>query len=235
MVVKMIGSEFVAPQISIASKNDLINGFNPPRTWQSPVSPLFSAFFSLHPAQSIGPDGGRLFLTCISNLGSLYADYIEFSGGINSITFLYSKYGIDTAIAPRNAPQPGTTNMINTGDNRVLTVAWFKHELWFAFNTSCFTGRATHSCIRIGQASTKPSGLPLMPVLQDFNVGNVDFHVFYPSLKITSQGNIGFIFGASGSNMFPSLFLSGQTVDDRPSNLDGPALALITGSAALYR
>jgi len=134
--------------------------------------------------------------------------------------------GIITALFPPPADQPGTTNPIDTGDNRILDARWFQGDLWFALNDLCipFGDTAVRSCLHLVKIDTT-----IPTVTQDFLFGANGFDYFYPAISINTFGGLGVVFGYSSSTIFPSIAVTGQPIDALPNTLETPT-ALKVGS-----
>ena len=91
-------------------------------------------------------------------------------------------------VAAPNAPQPGSPILLDTGDERISTVAWQNDSLWLAGNESCTPpgDTAVRSCLRFIEVRTDA-----MVVLQDLTFGTAGSYYYYPALRQDSGAKIG--------------------------------------------
>jgi hypothetical protein len=115
------------------------------------------------------------------------------------LTLTGASYGI-----PPSSPQPGSTVMVDTGDNRMLQAAGIGNRLQGIFSTVCnFTsGTPNESCTRapavtVGQSST--GGLTASLVENTFAGFRDNIFVHHPSIAMNSALQSGATWEFSGS------------------------------------
>jgi len=109
---------------------------------------------------------------------------------------------IKTLTTPPNANQRGTATKVDTGDNRVQTVAWQSNLLYFTTGDGCIPRRdtITRACARLLVINT---GTGLVKVDKDRSKRNQ--HLFYPAVRPNANGSIVVGYGRSSSSLFPEL------------------------------
>ncbi len=172
-----------------------------------------SAYFSVHPVQSLGSTTTE-YMVSVDSSGSTIVTLFSITGvpGVSTVAYATSSISIATTIAPPDAKQSGTTLLLATGDARVQDAAWFQNHLWFTFNDACIPpGDATiRSCIRLTELNTAgPSQV------QDFDFGAKGKYYFYAALRTATfflrAGDLDVVFGYSSGGQFPGLRVTGRS------------------------
>ncbi len=198
--------------------------------------------FSLHPAQHLSSTSAfylvsNCLMDCVSSTSSQTNSlFIEVVTGVPCVscvppttvtltTFLLTG-SIATSTNPPDAQQPGTTALLNTDDNRILSAVWRSGQLWFSFNDACTpggVGTPTLSCARLISLTT--FGISSAPTVgQDFDFSTPSKYVFYPAVSLDSSGNLVVVFGRSSASEFPSLYVTGRLATALPNTLQTPVL-----------
>ena len=203
---------FVGGHLKVLDKSRLIEGASVP--FQN--FPADITRFAITPAQSL------------SSTNTLYMVEVEFSdvtfytieGTVPSAVLASQTLPILTAPIPPDGRQAGTTDLINTGSNRIQDAKWRQEKLWFSLNDGCFPpGDSTlRSCIHLTQIDTT-----VPTVTQDFRVSLGGFDFFYPAIAIDESEGLGVIFGYSTPLSFPSLAITSQ-----PAYLDANTVGVIS-------
>jgi hypothetical protein len=185
-----------------------------------------TSIFSLQPIQS-SSSTPTLYMATVGDDLSTHATVYSFSKppSTSNVPTSIVNYPIQTTHIPPNAIQRGTSNQVDTGDARILDTSWYNGRLWLTFNDACTPSGdvQTRSCIRLIQINTPTSSLS-----QDFDVGAKAAYYFYPALRMDSSSNLLVVFGASSSNIYPSIFATGQAATGGP--LDSSPLTLKNGT-----
>src|SRR3989442_12206866 len=97
---------------------------------------------------------------------------------------------------PPSAPQPGTKNKLDTGDARVQDAMWVDGRLWLSLDDGCTPpgDNLVRSCARLIEVDTANA-----TIVQDFDLGVVGKHVFYPALRTDREGHLIVVVGESSS------------------------------------
>lgn len=198
----------------------------------STTTPVYSrsspntSIFSLQPVQSLSSTS-TLFMVTVSDDLSNHATVYSFSNppSFSNVPTSIVNYPIFTTHIPPDALQRGSSNLVDTGDARVLNSPWYKGRLWLTFNDACTPSGdvETRSCARLIEINT-----PTDTLSQDFDVGAKGVYYFYPALRIDSGSNLLVVFGASSQSLYPSIFATGQDATGGP--LDITPLTLKIGT-----
>jgi len=235
---------FVGSQYWVITKNDLVNGAPSPGIQSFGPS---ASLFSVHPAHSLSPTATEyLVANAVASItnGSpnVYAGYVQIisiTGVPPNVPTSPPQQQVSLAnpiTATVFAYQPGTSNFINTDDFRLQDAAFYNSRIWFAFNDGCTPAGDSmqRSCFRLIQLGTAQS--PIAET-QDFDVGTNGQYLFYPSLSVDGLGNMDVVYGYSssssvtgGTNIYPSVAVTGQGYADPASTL-APPLTVLQGSA----
>jgi hypothetical protein len=202
-----------------------------------------SSKFAIRPAQHLSPTAIFYMVENCQTVSPLVLISICPATGAGGAT-LYAVTGVppgptlvtestveidQTFFAP-DAEQPGTTTLLATNDNRVLSVVWRQNKLWFALNDGCNPDGDPddRSCARLVQLGTSGTSAPT--VLQNFDLGILGAFVFYPALSTDTSQNLVLVFGTSSLTEFPSLKVSGQ-LSTQPIETLGPTVTVVVGNA----
>jgi len=196
----------------------------------------FSSQESVHPVQSLSSTATEYMVSVGAGEVSSSTSTVQLysitgaSPGVVTVNPVLNLH-ISGVSIPVKGLQPGTTSVIDSGDQRVLDAAWFQGKLWFGLDTSCTpTGdNTTRACIRLTQIDTI-----INKVVQDMNFSAKGFYYFYPALRIDSQGGLDLVYGYSSQTnstcCYPSLAVTGQGPSDPINTLASPT-TLIAGTA----
>jgi hypothetical protein len=139
-----------------------------------------------------------------------YVGLVAITGNPAQANVLWSEQAV--AIVPTSVPpdaqQPGPNPLISTGDDRFLSAVWQNDTLWVGGNDACnFSGdTAVRSCARLIRLTTTATA----SVQEDIDAGAAGSYVYYPAAAMDSAGNMLFVFSQSASNLYPSVFASGE-------------------------
>jgi len=208
-----IGNAFFGAHVLILDKNQMIAGA------------------TITNFQDLGRDNTRFSVKPVQSLSSTSPLYmVSTNPGVNTVT-LHTITGsppsaniatldltIIIPLIPPGGIQQGTTNLIDTGGNRILDARWFEGDLWFTLNDLCIPiGDTARSCVHLVQIDTVTS-----TVSQDFFLGAAGFYFFYPAISIDSLGGLGVVFGFSNAATFPSIAVTGRKVTDPLNTVENP-------------
>jgi hypothetical protein len=188
-------------------------------------SGYYTGDFAVRPARDISANGtakdiSYLVSTVTPSSSSTLTEF-EFVGSAVSLTSSAVSYAIASTGSGGGGVQPGTSSLLATGDDRVLSASWSNAGvLWLSFTVACIpAGDATsHACVRVDAIGTAFNTLS-----QDTNtaVAGVDLEV--GSLTATPGGG-GYLMVLSGTSpaMYPEILVSGQNTSDPFSTYRGP-------------
>jgi len=221
------GFAFKGAQYWIFNKAELIAGAstlhfftNKPRT----------TYASVHPAQHLGTSSKKFYMVTVFPSGTASTATLFTVSGVppNTVTVTTNSFAINSMSSPPSAAQPGTSQTLDTNDDRVLSAVWENNNLWFSANDACApSGDTTRSCARLIQITT--SGTTPTRV-QDFDYASPGQYFFYPAVSL-SQGQLVVVYGLSSSTVYPSLLVTGQVPSDALNTLKTPS-PIWSGSAS---
>lgn len=117
-----------------------------------------------------------------------------------------------------DAPQSGTGNLIETNDRRALHAVWRDDSLWMTATISAEDGTpasdetfATWWQIDTGNLASLT--LADQGIIDGEDLGAGTF-TFFPSVAVTSAGDVGFGFSASGPSIFPGSYYTTRKPSD---------------------
>ena len=155
---------------------DLASQVTPAKSYaaNSPVTYLISAY----------PNGGSSL-----SLWTLDSDNVSLS--------LAQKLPVQPYPAPPAAPQKGTTQLISTGDARLVNAVYFNESGLWTVQTAACPNQPGRSCFKWYQLNPVAG-----TVIQDSYFGySVDF-VYAPAVVANRNGDAVFVFNASSSNHY---------------------------------
>jgi hypothetical protein len=187
------------------------------------------ALLSPRPAQTL--DGtATLFVPVHVSPPSSVLKVLAINGvpGQGPVTATPTQLPIRSWTLPPNAPQAGSSVLLNTGDESVLTTALQNSSLWLAGNEACtpLADTKARSCIRVIEVRTDS-----MTVRQDMTLATSGQYYYYPALRPDGAGNLHMIFNVSSSSDFAGLQVTGRLTDDPLNTLQAPALLRAGGGA----
>jgi hypothetical protein len=212
---------FAGVRVTVLNKADLIAGINPVHT--AAFGPL-GQYFSLVPAQSMNSTTDQWYASTSTTL----AHVVKTVGVPPAPVTLTEPFtpAIRTLGNPPRAQQPGTSSQLNTGDNRVQTVAWQSNTLAWTNATGCTpSGDSFRSCARLITVDTS-TGTKLL----DIDRSQRGAYLFYPAVRPNSTGTFIVGYGRSSTTVFPELDASAVT----PAGTWSKQRTLVPGTAANF-
>jgi len=169
------------------------------------------------PAQALGSPSD-LFMAMHDVGAATTLTLLRLSGvpGVSAVIETSTGFGIGAWVAPPSAMQPGSGVRLETGDERVLSVAWQYRSLFVAGNAACTfpMDSATRSCVRLIEIRTDTS-----TIRQNVWFGASGTYYAYPALRPDGAGNLGIVFTRSSASEFASVRVTGRLVTDAPNTL----------------
>ncbi len=174
------------------------------------------------PAQMFGAaqSGVGTFLVLYSGLHTgtnESVNVIRVSNSLTSPTFTGQDVSLgnidNTGGSYLDAPQQGTTTLINTNDRRAQNAVWRNNALWTAFtvlpNSGVDAGQVTAHWVKINTTT-----LSSLSFADQGNIGGEDIgtgtYTFFPSISVNSNGDAIIGFAASGPNIYPGAYYTGR-------------------------
>lgn len=168
-----------------------------------------STEFGIVPATSVTPTTTEYAVyhhKDFTNNSKLEVKAITGTPSQNNVQFPQTDLNIGRTQSPPQARQPGTSQTIPTGDDRVSSVVWRNNDLWAASNNNCqpATDTAERSCLRVHEVSTAGA----TPVLvSDNNYGTPGRDFYYPAISLDGAGHMFLAFSESSASLPPSAAL----------------------------
>lgn len=215
--------------IFIIRKSELYAGasVNYWRTWDRRNSDNSQAF-TFRAAKTYGNPGGEFVVNTKNGGSTLSLWRINPTYPPTAIDMtLQSTINIGAYSLPPNATQPGTSDLIDTGDNRAFNAVWQNNRLYTAFNEAhdWGGGGGTVSAFRYLKINTSSNTAEI----NDF-FGADGLHYYCPAIAADNADNIVVVFTRSNGSEFAGIRYTGRLTSE--SALQGSA-SLKAGTAAL--
>lgn len=202
------------------NKQDLISGSSNPH-----YASEQSSDFSVHPVHNYSSEKTMYFVSDQAG-GVSSIDLFDLTGlpGVSKVHVSVTTLSIAFAREPPNAPQKGTSSLINVDDGRMQDAAFYKGTIWLTFEDGCVPkhDNSERSCARLIELNvTKPS------VEQDFDLAKSGVYYYYPALSFTGNAGMIVVFGFSNGTTYPSIAVSGQSVTQGAGTWKLPVTVLL--------
>jgi hypothetical protein len=196
----------------------------------------------------------QMFGTPLSSVGTFLVLYSGLSGSsiesvniirvnnpLSSPTFTGQDVSLgdidNTTGSYLDAPQLGTSNLINTNDRRTQKAVWRNNALWTTFtvvpNSGADAGQVTAHWVKVNTTN-----LNSLTVSDQGNIGGEDIatgtYTFFPSIAVNSSGDAIIGFSASATTIYPGAYYTGR-YSTTPAGTVLPSQVLKTGQDYYYR
>jgi hypothetical protein len=228
------GTTFLGVQYWVLNKSELVSGAS---TVHFVASAPDTTMFTLRPVRHL--TSTMIFYMITNCLGSCVTDpqsttssaqLVAISGvPPGTVAVTSHTFSISTSTQPPNAAQAGTSALLTTNDNRILSAVWESNTLWFTGGDSCTPSgdNSTRSCLRLIELTTSGTSAPSK--VQDFDYSSKGEYVYYPALTM-SHGQVAVVYGRSSSSTDPSILVTGRVPSD-PANTLEASVMVRSGSA----
>lgn len=119
---------------------------------------------------------------------------IRVSGPPSNVTATTSLWPVQPYSAPRNAVQTGSSQVLFSGDSRIISAIRSGNRLFLASNDSCVVSDACFRFVDLDLASTPQqilaSGQAVYKPLEDLDVGIANRYLLYPALAVDQRGDV---------------------------------------------
>ena len=136
-----------------------------------------------------------------------------------------------------DAPQSGTSNLVEVNDRRALNAVWRNNELWVSTtympNSGADVNQTTAHWFKLNAINPASVSLSDQGDVGAEDLGN-NTYTFFPSLMLDKCGNMGIGFSASNSQIYPGAYYTGRLTTDPPGTVQ-PTGALAVGQDWYYR
>ena len=122
---------------------------------------------------------------------------------------------------PPNAPQLGSSTLIDTNGSFLVDAFYQNGHIWVAANGGCVPAgdSKTRSCLRLVELNV--AGAP--SVAQDLTFGEKGEYYYYPAIREGSGGNLVAVFNRSSATEYVGVYASGQLAS-APNTFQVPTL-----------
>lgn len=228
------GTTFLGVQYWVLNKSELVTGAS---TIHFVTSAPDTTMFTLRPARHL--TSATIFYMITNCLGSCITDPLSTTSSAELISItgvppgtvstIAHTFSISTSTQPPNAAQAGTSTLLTTNDNRILSAVWESNTLWFAAGDACTPSgdSSIRSCLRLIMLTTSGTGAPSKS--QDFDYSSKGEYLYYPALTI-GQGQLAVVYGRSSSSTDPSILVAGRLSTDPVNTLES-AVVVRSGTA----
>ncbi len=196
----------------------------------------------------------HMYGTLPGNLGTFLVRYSGYSDGTNeylsiirvenplndpSFSHQFVNVGdIDnTDVGVPEAPQQGTSYLIETGNRRELQAVWRDNRLYTVATIVPGSGKDSSQATAHWWA-VNTTNLFSLTLEDQGNIGGEEIasatYTFYPSIAVSADGNIAVGFAASGQDIYPGAYYCGRASNDKSGVMQTPR-ALREGLDYYYR
>jgi len=225
------GSNYGGVRLWIIDKNPFY--FGGPANWTI-HDPYASAGLATttQPAHMFGlvPGGMGTFLCSYSGISAAPTEFVQVVQVLNplgAVTFSHQYVAVGDIEGPAfpnlpDAPQNGTTNLIEVNDRRALNAVWRNNELWVSATIYPNSGLDANQTTAHWFNMTA-TGVGAIALADQGDVGAEDLgdntYTFFPALALDKCGNMAIGFSASNNQIFPGAYYTGRLATDPPGTV----------------
>jgi hypothetical protein len=223
-------NSYLGTEFAVFNKADLLAGASARVSYFGPPRGSFTIQPG-HPLTACVIAGCPIYMAAVAFNSASTIQLWTISGvpGVGSgVAVTTASLSIGSLTSPPDAPQPGTSTLIATNDNRLLEASYrgtaSGGTLWVAANSACVPAAdtATRACLRFINLSISSSGS--VTKLQDFDFGQSGFYYYFPAIATDGSGNLIAGFSGSSSDTFAGVYASGQKTTDGANTFQSPVL-----------
>lgn len=195
------GNNYVYSQYWIANKTQMIN--NEQVNYYTSTD---SSSASIRPAVHLSSSQAFYMVstqTSAPNLIKLYKITGSLPNNLIISTYYLNVNPFSDNLQP--APQLGTSNTIDTGDNRAQDVFYLNGQIWLTANDQCLPSGdiALRTCIRVIEINTSSTSIS-----QDYYISLKNNYLFYGAIRILGNSIPVIVFGFSSQNNYPGIMIT---------------------------
>ena len=211
---------FCGVQTLVIQKSHLVAGAASPATFLTPPD---LGHFTVRPAHSLS-DGTTQYMASATDISSNVFHFWQITGSPAAANVSVSDAAhpaIGNLVTPPNAQQAGTSDLIQTNDNRILEAVWRNNRMWMSATAACVPAgdSTTRSCLKLIEFNTSNNTL-----VQDFLFGVAGRYLYYPAIRTDASGNLYVVYSRSSSSEFAQVRVSGRLNTDPPNTMTGDTL-----------
>jgi hypothetical protein len=218
-------SRFKGTEFAVLSKADVVAGVQTPGfEFFAPPQGLFAlAAAEILPSSSAT---STIYLAAVptgknaSSVRVWQLDGVPNSSG-TGVSVTTTNYSTAAFKTPPNAPQLGSSTLIDTNGSFLVDAFYQNGQVWVAANGGCVPAgdKTTRSCLRLVKLNV--AGAP--SVVQDLTFGEKGAYYYYPAIREDSSGNLVAVFNRSSTTEYVGVYASGQLAGV-PNTFQMPAL-----------
>jgi hypothetical protein len=142
--------------------------------------------FSIQPAHTYGTPGVEYLVNSYSGNGDSLTLW-NLTNPLTTPSLTRSPVSVSQYVLPPDAEQPGTTQLVPTGDARLSNAVYRLGSLWTAHSASLDWGTGNRAIIRYYEIN------PVLSTLWNQNEGGFgasSFYYYYPAITADASGNV---------------------------------------------
>ncbi len=225
-------------KVWVVPKTQLLNGYSD-ITWTEFRDPPGS-WFTMQPAIVFGTSSTEYFVHENFSCPDPYLPCLA----LNSITFpndkpTWSRVG-DIVVNSYpgsdfpDAPQLGSSHLIDTGDYRLLNAVYRNGYLWTTHTVANSANTKTEvAWYQINPADARLS-FPYGTPVQQGNISDANRWYYYPSIAVNSKGDVGIGFSGSSTSEYAGAYYTARNSSDAAGTMQAVGL-LKSGLAPYYK
>jgi hypothetical protein len=225
-------SRFKGTEFAVLNKADLLAGLATPGfQFFAPPQGLFAlAAAELLPSSSVT---STIYLAAVPTGKNVSSVRVwQLNGVPNStgtgVSVTTTNYSTAPFKTPPNAPQLGSSALIDTNGYFLVDAFYQDGHVWVAANSGCVPSgdTITRSCVRLVELAV--AGTP--SVMQDLTFGEKGEYYYYPAIRADGSGNLIAVFNRSSATEYVGVYASGQLAAS--SNTFQTPVVIKTGETA---
>jgi hypothetical protein len=227
-------NRYKGTEFGVLNKADVIAGV------QTPGFQYFAPDQGMFAIESVQTAGEPLYMAAVgSSKNSSSAMRVwKLTGTPNTsgsgVTVATTDVPVALFVTPPNAPQAGSTTLIDTNGDWLVGGAYddSTNKLWVSAESACIPDgdTATRSCLRFVQLDLSGANPTL---LQDLTFGVVGEYLYYPAVAFDQNGNLITVYNESSDSEYVGVNAGGQTTGSS-GTLQMQAPVLLKAGEAAY-
>ncbi len=218
-------SSYVGVQFWVINKTSGLSGGTLTYRSYGPVA----SDYSLHPVDGLSPNATLYWVETDPSTAN-HIELVAVNGVPPSVpVFTNSSLAVSAISAPPGAPMPGSSNLLDPGDQRVQSAVFSHGTITLVLNDACVPSgdSVARGCVRFVQID------PATPsVAQDADFGIAGAYLLYPAVAVAPNGTVLMVYGESSTTVYPSIYVTARSPADAAGTFATPVL-LRAGTVAM--
>lgn len=166
--------------------------------------------FTVKPVRSISSTASEYLLNTSPGGGNFVTLWRIDNAPSSPVLSRVAAVSVGNYAVPPNAKQPGTPNLINTGDCRTQDLIWQNDAIYTGFTERLGTNRRNYiDAVRYLQISTSTG-----TAIKDISYTASGIFMYYPAVSVDASGNMLMTFSRSSTSEYASMYSSGMLTTD---------------------